>query len=142
MSDTLQTPVATPEPAATPAAAPEPSAPESVPAAPAPTPVPAKPVKTSPWPSVSAVMPKAQFAGSSQKVAVVAVPADAPSTAPITRPAAAIRRPSFVHSKGDETLADIAKRWDTSVPALMMENNLVNSTLKSGQKLVLPPPLH
>jgi LysM repeat protein len=120
---------------------PAPAAP-SAPAAPQGNPEPARPAKTSPWPTVSAVMPSAHLAGSSPKVAVVKVPANAPSTAPITRPSKTTPRPESVNVEGDETLADIARRWDTSVPALMMENNLVNMKLKRGQKLMLPPALH
>ena len=39
-------------------------------------------------------------------------------------------------------MESIAKRGDTTVPALMMENNLVNQKLKRGQKLLLPQPQH
>jgi hypothetical protein len=129
-------PVATPVLVAPPVAVPESAA---APAAPA-TPEPAKPVKTSPWPTVSAVLPSAQLAGSNAKVAVVTVPADAPTTEPIHKAATPAPRPAFVLANDAETMADIAKRWDVTVPALMMENNLVNTTLRHGQKLRLPPP--
>jgi LysM repeat protein len=47
-------------------------------------------------------------------------------------------RPATVVVQKNETLADIAKRWGTSVPAIMMENNLVQASVKPGQKLKLP----
>ena len=60
-----------------------------------------------------------------------------PAPAPEVKSAPA-PRPSHVLVQKDETLADIAKRWGTSVPAIMMENNLVTSQVKPGQKLLLP----
>ena len=48
-------------------------------------------------------------------------------------------RPDKVKVKSGETLADIAKRWGNSVPAIMMENNMVRDTVKPGQTLKLPP---
>ena len=47
-------------------------------------------------------------------------------------------RPEKVEVKKGESLSDIAKRWGTSVPAIMMENNLVSPNVKPGQKLRLP----
>lgn len=48
-------------------------------------------------------------------------------------------RPTAVEVQTGETLASLAKRWDTSVPRLMMENNLVTEHVKPGRKLKLPP---
>ncbi len=141
-------PVVEPTPVPASAPAPEnvaPSAPASEPA-PAPVPAPkankrekaAKPEKTEkPVPAKAAVIPVAQLATSSPKVAVVPVPADAPSTAPISKP---VERPKSVTVGDHETLADLAKKWDTTVAAIMMENNLVRDAVKKGQKLTLPPP--
>jgi len=61
-----------------------------------------------------------------------------PAPAPAAPPAPETPRPATVVVKKNETLADIAKRWGTSVPAIMMENNLVQATVKQGQKLKLP----
>ncbi|MCC6348237.1 MAG: PorV/PorQ family protein [Candidatus Eisenbacteria bacterium] len=47
-------------------------------------------------------------------------------------------RPASVTVQKNETLADIASRWGTSVAAIMMENNLVQTRVKPGQKLKLP----
>ena len=41
--------------------------------------------------------------------------------------------------KPGETLASLAKLYENSVPALMMENNLVSDQVKPGQKIKLPP---
>jgi LysM repeat protein len=37
-----------------------------------------------------------------------------------------------------ETLADIARRWGTTVAALMMANDLVNDRVQPGRSLQLP----
>jgi len=47
-------------------------------------------------------------------------------------------RPSSVVLQAGETLAELAKRWDTSVPKLMMDNNLVTDRPKPGTRLKLP----
>ena len=49
------------------------------------------------------------------------------------------QRPSMVVVKPGETLASLAKLYENSVPALMMENNLVSDQVKPGQKIKLPP---
>lgn len=48
-------------------------------------------------------------------------------------------RPVKIVVQAGETLADLAKRWDTSVARLMMENNLVSESVKPGKALKLPP---
>jgi LysM repeat protein len=55
-------------------------------------------------------------------------------------PAASERkpRPEKVRVKSGETMADIAARYGTSVPAIMMENNLVSDRARPGQVLRLP----
>lgn len=49
------------------------------------------------------------------------------------------QRPTMIVVKAGETLAALAKLYDNSVPALMMENNLVSDQVKPGQKIKLPP---
>lgn len=48
-------------------------------------------------------------------------------------------RPASVVLQDGETLVDLAKRWNTSVPRLMMDNNLVTDRPKAGTRLKLPP---
>jgi LysM repeat protein len=43
-----------------------------------------------------------------------------------------------VKVKSGQTLADIARQWNTSAAAIMMENNLVTEKVKPGQTLKLP----
>jgi len=60
----------------------------------------------------------------------------------IVRPAPAkapANRPAVVVVKAGETLAGLAKLYENSVTALMMENNLVSDQVKPGQKIKLPP---
>ena len=84
----------------------------------------------------------------SAPVTPVVVPVTAPTTEPIARPQAAppapaqpkpVARPATIVVQAGQSLADIARQWDNSVPALMMENNLVSERVKPGQKLKLPP---
>jgi len=75
--------------------------------------------------------------------AVVAPPPTATSTVRAATPAApptasALPRPAKVKVEKGETLYQIAQRWGTSVPAIMMENNLVSDKVRSGQTLKLP----
>jgi LysM repeat protein len=51
-----------------------------------------------------------------------------------------VQRPAVVVLAPGETLADLARRWETSVPAIMMVNNLVSERVQPGTKLKLPPP--
>src|SRR5207302_1542455 len=60
-------------------------------------------------------------------------PAPAPASA-----AAAIKRPDKVRVKSGETMMSIARRYNTSVAAIMMENNLVSDQVRSGQMLKIP----
>ena len=157
-------PAVTPQPAPAPAAVTAPAA-MTTPAAPAParssapdaaanppapavaeTPAPAAPAApaaaqsetdapaSAPQPVPSA--PVVKLASSTPQVVVVKHPAEAssPSVA-----AASAKRPASITVGSKESLADIAKRWNTSVAALMMENNLVSDQVKKGQKLLLPP---
>lgn len=105
------------------------------------------PVAVAPKPAPRKEEPKpaVQLAASAPSAAVV-VPPSAPSTEPIARPntnvvsvAPPAPRPAQIVVQKNQTLADIAKLYDNSVPALMMENNLVSDQVKPGQKLKLPP---
>lgn len=63
----------------------------------------------------------------------------APVKAPEIATGKPVARPQMIVVKSGETLASLAKLYDNSVPALMMENNLVTDQVKPGQKLRLPP---
>ncbi|MBI5168069.1 MAG: PorV/PorQ family protein [Candidatus Eisenbacteria bacterium] len=105
-------------------------------------PAPARPVAAPP--RRDEPKPDMQLAASAPVTPVV-VPQSAPSTEPIARPAAPVvpakpaARPAQIVVQKNQTLADIAKLYDNSVPALMMENNLVSDQVKPGQKIKLPP---
>ena len=114
-----------PAPAKSPAAAPSQPVAIATPSAP---PVADAPAAT-PAPAV------AKVAATPAPVIVVVRPAPAPEA---VAPASAAPRPAPVVVGKNETLAEIAKHWGTSVPAIMMENNLVTSQVKQGQKLKLP----
>lgn len=107
-------------------------APVAIVRAPAPAPAaPAAPVAvvTPPAPQPAAPAPVAQLAATPAPAVTVVKPAPLPA-----------ERPATVVVGKDDTLALIAKRWGTSVAAIMMENNLVSQTVKAGQKLKLPKP--
>ncbi len=74
-------------------------------------------------------------------VAKPAAPAPVVTPAPAKSDAPAVPtvRPASIVVKAGESLADLAKRWDVSITALMMENNLVSETVKPGKTLKLPP---
>lgn len=69
-----------------------------------------------------------------------AVTSPAPATPAPSTPPAPKERPTTVTLANGETLADLAKRWNTSVPAIMMVNNLVSERVQPGTRLKLPPP--
>jgi LysM repeat protein len=64
--------------------------------------------------------------------------AGAPAKVEAAPPATPAQRPARVTVKAGETLYQIAKRWGTSVPAIMMENNMVSDQVRAGQTLRLP----
>ncbi|MEO7868872.1 MAG: PorV/PorQ family protein [Candidatus Eisenbacteria bacterium] len=68
--------------------------------------------------------------------APIRAPEPAESKVAVPKPAA---RPNMVVVKTGETLSSLARLYDNSVAALMMENNLVSDQVKPGQKLRLPP---
>jgi LysM repeat protein len=130
----------------------EPPAPRRV--RPAPTPKPRKasasrperatPVRPPSPPPAAASSPPAFVSAPAETASperVSAPPAKAPDPAPpAPKPApVASERPKRVVVAEGETLADIARRWHTSVPALMMLNNLVRERVEPGQRLKLPP---
>jgi LysM repeat protein len=120
-------------PASKPVAVHESAAPASVP----PAPVTTNAAPSSPPAPVAAPAPDARVASSAPRVEVVVKPIPEPEAAP-AKPSKPEKRPESVSVKGRESLADIAKRWDTSVPALMMENDLVSDKVRPGQRLKLP----
>ncbi len=63
----------------------------------------------------------------------------APVKAPEVPTPKPVARPTVVVVKAGETLAGLARLYENSVTALMMENNLVSDQVKPGQKLRLPP---
>jgi len=66
----------------------------------------------------------------------------APSPPPTvsSKPLPPDARPIWIVVAPGETLASLAKRWDTTVTTLMMTNNLVSDRVAPGQQLKLPPP--
>jgi LysM repeat protein len=47
-------------------------------------------------------------------------------------------KPVIVHVKKGETIETLARQYNTTAAAIMMENNLVSPTLKPGQSLKIP----
>lgn len=115
---TLAPVAATPAPAPTPVAA----------AVPVPSPAPS----VTPPPAAEQPEPVAEVASSRPGIEVVVVRHDPPV------PNKPQPRPESVVLKAGETLQDLAKRYGTSVAAIMMENNLVKDNAKPGQKIKLP----
>jgi LysM repeat protein len=104
---------------------PSPVLPKAIPAASVPTPAPARtptPADTAP-PKAAAVAP--------------AGPGVSGNPPPAT--SMPIVRPTWVVVAPGETMSQIAKRWNTSVPAIMMTNDLVSDQVTVGQQLRLPP---
>lgn len=60
-------------------------------------------------------------------------PVPAPTVSPV------IVRPTSVVVAHGETLATIARRWDTTAAAIMMTNDLVREQVAPGTRLKLPP---
>ena len=97
---------------------------------------------------VAVAQTPAPTAGTSASLAVTKEPApadSAPKPSPaIAKPApaatapASAPRPDKVRLKAGETLIQLARRYDTTVAALMMENDLVNDQVKVGQVIKIP----
>ncbi len=99
----------------------------------------AEPLASAPAPRVEAA-PRAALASEPQVDAqTVSTRVPAVTVVPRAKSTPPGPRPRSVEAQGEETLADLAKRWDTSVPRLMMENNLVTERIKPGQRIKLPP---
>ena len=124
--------VATPPPATSVSPSPASSVPPAVPARSS-SPTTTAPKAVSP-PAVPAAPPTAAQAPASAPAAPSASPATQPPPAPMP-----IVRPTVVVVVPGETLALIARRWNISVAALMMANDLVNEQVVPGQRLKLPP---
>ena len=69
--------------------------------------------------------------------AVTPPPSDPVVFAPVPSPIAS-PRPTHVVVAAGETLYAIGRRWGVSVPALMMENDLVSEKVPAGARLKLP----
>ena len=114
----------------------------------------AAPAPLGPKPMAPALGPKPLMASPAPQAApraATAAPPPAPratATGPATTagPAASSKplppdaRPNWIVVAPGETLASLATRWDTSVAALMMTNNLVSDRVSAGQQLQLPAP--
>src|SRR5262249_15133318 len=110
------------------AASPAPSRPASD----APARAPARPTAASMGPPPPAAAAPPAVAPSPAVAASHAVAAS-PASAPAPRPKVIVVAPG-------ETLAQLARRRQTSVAALMMFNDMVNTDLAAGARLKLPPP--
>lgn len=73
------------------------------------------------------------------KAAPVVAPAATPEPAKAEPAKPAGKRPAKVKVGKNETLADVAAKWNTTAAAIMMENNMVTDKVKPGQELKLPP---
>jgi len=115
----------------------------SVPPPPASSVPPAAPTRSSnPTPTAKADAPPAVPAAPPAAAQAPAPAPAAPSASQTTQAPPApmpIVRPAVVVVVPGETLALIARRWNTSVAALMMTNDLVNDQVVPGQRLKLPP---
>ena len=141
---------ASPKPAATAstAAPAKPATPDAKPTAGVSTPAPAKSAasptaaaapavaKPAPASSAPAARASAATAASGAQPGSEKVTEQTPKTVPVATPP---QRPSVVIVAEGETMAIIARRWGTSVPAIMMANNLVNARVTPGKRLKLPP---
>lgn len=115
-------------------------------ATPKPQPVPAPTAAATPPAPAATSAPAPAPASSAPVIAKVAAMSPAVTVVRHTSPPVASaapsdekqNRPAKVEVKKGESMSDIAKRWGTSVPAIMMENNLVSPNVKPGQKLKLP----
>ena len=139
-------PASTSAPAATAAApAPNASAPAKTASVPASTPTKASSEKAaasaaaSAAPAKDAPVPAAPRADAQAGPEPAAKGATLASSKPPVETVVRERPKSVIVGQG-ETLATIAKRWDTSVAAIMMANDKVNEKVTPGTRLKLPPP--
>ncbi len=92
---------------------------------------------TDPAPATTAA--NASPAPAAKAAAPVASAAPKPaSTTTVAESAPATPRPQWVTVKAGDTIASIARRFETTIEAIMMENNMVSERIIVGQKLKLP----
>jgi LysM repeat protein len=109
--------------------------PTTAPATPAPAP--AEPAVEKPAPAVE--KPAAAPAAPVMAARPSAAPAASKKNKDEEESAPAGKRPDKAKLKSGESLADFAKRWNTTAAAIMMANNLVSEKVKPGTTLKLPP---
>ncbi len=92
-------------------------------------------------PAVTAPAPKPVVKSEAAAKPAAPIPVSAPVVTPakVESPVAPAPRPATIVVRSGETLQELSKRWDVSVTALMMENNLVSENVKPGKTLKLPP---
>lgn len=71
-------------------------------------------------------------------VTTTAAAAAVVTPAPAAKPGKPVTRPTKIHVKKGETLESIAKLYNTTAAAIMMDNNLVTEKVKPGQELKIP----
>jgi LysM repeat protein len=119
-----------------------PAAPAPAPAAPAPSqaaPVAIAPPQAQPAPAPAAPAPTQSAPAPAAPAPAPTPPAPAPAPPAQAPPVAEEPRPEKIKVKDGDTLASLARRWDTSAPAIMMLNNMVSEQVKPGQVIKLPP---
>ena len=94
-------------------------------------------------PTVAAAPVSAQVAGPPNPPPAGTTPAasakpDSVSPRPAAPRSSGGQRPEKVRVKNRQTMAEIARAYGTSVPAIMMENNMVTDQVRPGQVLKLP----
>ncbi|HYM81885.1 MAG TPA: PorV/PorQ family protein [Candidatus Limnocylindria bacterium] len=116
--------------------------------------IPVTKVKTPTFPPIKPAAPKVAPAKVTEQMAVNLTPppakvepapakSEAPAVAksepaPANEESASEARPKTIRVQKGDTLAGIGRRFKVSVPAIMMENNLVNDQLRIGQVLKVP----
>jgi LysM repeat protein len=107
----------------------------------APTPALVVPTLSPAAPTPALVAPTLSPVAPTGSLVAPAVPPAAPTgslVVPTLSPVAPTTRPTFVVVADGETMANIARRWGCTVPALMMTNNRVSDRVLTGQRLRLP----
>jgi LysM repeat protein len=106
----------------------------------APVPAPETPAPAAVAPTSAAVTTKPATTNETMaKAAALLAPAAKPAVSDVPKPVAAAKSMlDQVTVKSGDTMESIAKRFNTSVAAIMMENNLVSEHVKTGQKLKIP----
>jgi len=91
-------------------------------------------------PAANAKAPEAKPADAPKPAEVKAAPVEEPAAAPAKEKSnqKAKPRPSKIKVGSKDTLDSIAKEWGVSKASIMMENDLTNDKVHSGQTLKLP----